>query len=168
MQDIIIGNILSFGSACFTMAANWTNSKNKSYMFQFWQCMILALANYFFHSYAGITTLVLCALRNLMIGKGKYTKNWCIFFMVVIGAVGLAINNKGVPGILLVIATVGYTWGSFVCVKPMAVKTNILINQLCWGIYEGFVLDFVSLITEIVTATVLLVSMIKIKLGDRV
>ena len=164
MQDIIIGNILSFGSACFTVAANWTNSKSRSYMFQFWQCLILAVANYFFHSYAGITTLVLCALRNLLIGREKYSKKWCVFFIIVIGAVGLIVNNKGIAGILLVIATVGYTWGSYVCEKPMAVKTNIFINQLCWGIYEAFVLDFVSLITEIVTASVLLISMIRLKL----
>ena len=166
MQDIIIGNILSFGSACFTMAANWTVSKRKSYMFQFWQCLILAVANYFFHSYAGITTLILCAVRNYIIGKGKYTKNWCIFFMIAIGVIGLVINNRGIPGILLCLATVLYTWGSFICERPMAVKTNILINQICWGIYEGFVLDFVSLITEIITASVLIVSMVKIR-GDR-
>lgn len=161
MRDIIIGNLLAFAAAVFTAAANWTGSKNKSYMFQFWQCLILAIANIFFHSYAGITTLVLCAIRNLIIGKGLYSRNLCILFSVLIGIAGLVVNNKGIAGILLVVATVGYTWGSYVVKRPMAVKTNILINQICWGIYEAFVLDFVSLLTEVITASVLIVSMIR-------
>lgn len=167
MRDLIIGNTLSLVVAIFTMAANWTNSKSKSYIFQFWQCAILAVANFFFHSYAGITTLVLCAIRNLLIGKEKYTKKLCVVFMIVIGAVGLLVNNRGIPGIILVLATVVYTWGSYVCVRPMAVKTNILINQTCWGIYELFVLDIVSLITEIITATVLVISMIRLHRSGR-
>lgn len=163
MRDLLIGNALSMIVALFTMAANWTNSKEKSYLYQFWQCAILAVANIFFHSYAGITTLVLCAIRNLMIGKGKYTKKWCIAFMLVIGIVGLLVNNRGIPGILLVLATVGYTWGSYVCVNTVPVKLNILINQICWAIYEVFVLDIVSLITELITGSVLVASLIRIR-----
>lgn len=164
MRDLIIGNMMSMVCAIFTMAANWTNSKSKSYIYQFWQCAILAVANVFFHSYAGITTLVLCALRNLLIGKEKYTKKLCVVFMIAIGVVGLLVNNKGIPGIILVLATVGYTWGSYVVMRPMAVKANILINQACWAIYEIFVLDIVSLITEIITMTVLIISMIRLRM----
>lgn len=162
MIDLLIGNGLSLVAACFTAASNWTTDKAKCYMLQAWQCGILAIASIFFHSYAGISTLALCALRNYLIGKNKYTWKLCVILTILIGVVGVLVNNRGFVGILLVLATMVYSVGSYVVQRPMAMKLNILINQLCWMIYEIVVLDIVSLITEIITVAVLMVSIVKL------
>ena len=162
MFFIVIGNVLSALAACATLASGWVNEKSKSFFFQFLECSILALANVFFHSWSGITTLVLCAVRNYIIYKGKYTRNVCILFMVLIGGAGVYVNNRGLIGLLIVFATVFYCAGCYLTENPMPVKINILINHICWIIYDAFVWDFVSVITETLALIAIITSMIRL------
>ena len=162
MVNLIIGNLLSAAAAVFMAAANWSDKKTTSFRYQCLQCLILAAASVFFGSYAGVTTLLLCAGRNYLIAVDRYTGRLCVIFMILTGLAGVLVNNRGFIGLLPVAATVIYCAGSYLARRIMAVKVNILFNQIAWLIYEASVMDIVSAITDAVTLVILLISMVRL------
>lgn len=73
-MNILIGNIISLIAAVFLAVSCTVKTRNKVFIMQFMNCALLAVASYFFGSYAAITTLVLCCIRNIFILKDKFTK----------------------------------------------------------------------------------------------
>ena len=85
-MSIITGNIISLAAAAFLAASCVMKSRNGIFAMQFMNCALLAAASYFFGSYAAISTLILCCVRNVLILRERFTKNamTAIFVLVVI------------------------------------------------------------------------------------
>ena len=164
--NIIIGNIISLAAACFTAASTFLHKRRTVYLCQVWQCILLAVASIFFRSYAGITTLVLCAVRNVFIMKEKYTGKLCAVFFVLVGVAGLISNNRGFIGLIPVFATLLYTVGAYVAKKEITIKWNIMANLILWGIYEAAIMDYASLISDLVGVTAGIVSLCSNKMKN--
>ena len=76
---ILIGNALSFLAAMFLFLSSILKKKDKIFIFQFFECATLAVASFFFGAYAGISTLLLSAVRNVLIAKNKFGKTFYKF-----------------------------------------------------------------------------------------
>ncbi|MDO4489812.1 MAG: YgjV family protein [Lachnospiraceae bacterium] len=162
MNDIIIGNIISIGSACFTAASSWTISKQKSYMYQVFQCLTLAVASVFFHSWSGVTTLLLCAIRNYLVSKDLFKGKIVGLLLVLLVGFGILVNNRGLVGWLVIAATFIYTIGSCKAMRPLAVKANITFNCAMWALYDLLILDIVSGVVDVLATLLTLVSIIRL------
>lgn len=149
---LLIGNLLSFVAACFTFLSAWSRDRKSIYLFQAAQCAILAAANVFFASLSGVTTLSLCAVRNLLIAYDRFPPRRCVFFVAVVAALGLLSNSRGLVGLLPVVTTAVYTVGCLYAKSTRAVKWNLIVNLVLWAIYDAFVLDLVSLAVDSVSA----------------
>ena len=55
---LLAGNAVSLLAACFTLASAWSRERRRIYMFQAWQCLLLARANILFGSISGVTTFL--------------------------------------------------------------------------------------------------------------
>ncbi|MCR5576948.1 MAG: YgjV family protein [Oscillospiraceae bacterium] len=141
---LLIGNAVSFAAALFTLASAWSRERGRIYLFQTGQCLLLALANVFFASLSGVTTFVLCAARNYLLARDRFTPRLCVFFAAAVTAVGLAANNRGLVGLLPVVTTVIYTVACLYVRRTRAVKCNIIVNLVLWAVYDVFILDLVS------------------------
>ena len=125
---MIIGNILSFFAALFMVASCVVKRKQAVFFCQFLECALLAVASVFFGSLAGMTTLVLSAVRNLVVAKGRYTKPVMVAFVILTIVAGLLANTRGLVGLLPVLATVEYTICGEANVRDAgakALRTNI-------------------------------------------
>ncbi|MDO4467340.1 MAG: YgjV family protein [Bacillota bacterium] len=162
-MNIIIGNCISFLSALFTIYSSIQKEREKIYFYQIWQCFAMVIASLFFVSYSGVCTFLLCTIRNYLLMKDKYTKNMCYLFMLAIGILGILSNNRGMLGLLPVIGSIIYTYGSLICKKTISIKINIILNLLIWGIYEGMIYDFVSAIVDGSSAIITIYSIQKEK-----
>lgn len=162
MLFLIIGNCISAIAAAFTCMASWTKSMQRTYYYQCGQCLFLALASVFFGSYAGISTLLLCATRNVLVAHGKFTKTLCIIFLILTLGIGIAVNNNGIIGWIAIIATLVYTIGSYLFKTEAGIKWNIIVNLLLWMIYEVLVHDLSSFITDFVAITVAVIALAKL------
>jgi hypothetical protein len=159
-MNTLLGNAVSFIAACFTLASSWSRERRKIYLFQAAQCLLLAGANIFFASLSGVTTCLLCALRNLLLAYDRLTKKRCYLLVLLVTAIGAAANNRGLLGLLPVAATAVY---SVVCLraqKTKAIKLNIVLNLLLWAVYDYFILDYVSCAVDSVSALVALASLL--------
>lgn len=162
-QNLIIANCISFVAAIFTCASSLSRDKKKIYFFQVGQCLILAVANIFFHSYAGIITLILCAGRNFLLGIDKFNKTICIILASSMLVLGILINNNGYTGYIVIAANVIYTIGGYIAKKEIAIKINIIIDLALWIVYELLIIDIPSLVFDAVALILAVISIFRAK-----
>lgn len=161
MSNILIGNIISFAAAIFLAVSCVVKSRKQIFILQFMNCAVLAVASYFFGSYAAITTLALCCIRNIFIMKDKFSVPVMTVILILVIACGVLTNNRGLIGLLPVIATVEYTICCHYITDVGKTRISILVNEAIWIIYSFLVLDFSTAITDIIVVTVDIVSIAK-------
>ena len=161
MSNILIGNIISFAAAIFLAVSCVAKSRKQIFILQFMNCAVLAVASYFFGSYAAITTLALCCIRNIFIMKDKFSVPIMTVILILVIACGILTNNRGIIGLLPVIATVEYTICCHYITDVGKTRISILVNEAIWIIYSFLVLDFSTAITDIIVVTVDIVSIAK-------
>ena len=161
MSLTIAGNAISLAAACFTLASAWSGVRTRIYLYQAAQCFLLAAANVFFLSVSGTTTLLLCAVRNLLVARGRFTKKLCVVFVIVVAVIGLAANNRGMPGLLPVFTTALYTVVCLYVKQPIPIKINLITNLVLWAVYDILISDFVSFAVDTGSAVTALFSIIR-------
>lgn len=167
MQDLIIGNCISLVAALFTFASCYSHNKTRIYMYQVGQCLILAVANIFFHSYAGMITVALCAVRNLLLGLDKFSRNMCIIIAAAMLVLGMAFNNNGAIGWIVIGANVIYTVGGYIAKRELTIKINIAIDLALWIVYEILIIDIPSLIADSIGIVIAIVSIVQLLMAKK-
>ncbi|MDP4117983.1 MAG: YgjV family protein, partial [Bacillota bacterium] len=145
---ILIGNIISFIASIFFFGSCISKKRSMIFYLLGMECVLLAVASIFFNAYAGITTLALCAIRNFISAKDKYTTPVMYTFLILTTISGLIVNNRGFIGLLPVIATAQYIICSKVYRKVISLKVSLLINTLIWIIYSFFIQNYSSALSD--------------------
>ena len=159
--SILAGNLCSFIGACFTVLSAWSRDRKRIYLYQAAQCLILAIANIFFASLSGVTTLLLCALRNCLIAWNRYSGRSCAVFVVSVAIIGLLTNNRGLVGLIPVVTTAVYTVGCYYVKSTLTIKLNLIVNFVLWTIYDLVICDYVSAAADSVSAVTALASLMR-------
>ena len=163
MSFLLIANIFSFFSACFTVASSCTKDPHRTYWYQVGQCFFYAIAAYFFGVYSTIVMMLINALRNGLVAAQKYTTRWMVICSLFSLVVGLLINGSSIPGYLSVFMTVYYTVSSFYLTGAKAVKINVAIDLFMWFIYDLMVFDVPSGTVDFVSVVLALVTLFRIR-----
>lgn len=158
MNSILIGNLISLGAACFTIASAWSGYRKRIYLYQAAQCFFLAQANIFFNSISGVTTYIICTIRNVLLAYDRFTAKLCIIMVSCVGIIGLSVNNRGFIGIIPVIATALYTIVCFYVKRQPTIKANIIVNLILWAVYDILIHDYVSFSVDTGSAIVAVIS----------
>ncbi len=161
MNDLIIANCISTAAAVCTCLSSLSKTKSRIYYFQVAQCLLLTIASFFFHSYAGIATLLLCSIRNYLLAIDKYNKYLCFILAAGTLILGAIFNNNGIIGWIIIIANVIYTLGGYIAHTELTIKINILIDLLLWIIYELLIYDFPSLIADTIGAGITIYAIVR-------
>lgn len=163
---IVVGNLFSLVAACFTVLSAWSRDRKRIYLYQAAQCFILAIANIFFASPSGTTTFLLCALRNCLIARDRFTGRRCALFTLSVAALGILSNTRGPVGLIPVITTAIYSVACFYVKSARAIKLNLLVNLILWTVYELMIGDYVSAAADSVSAAAALVSLTRKRKAD--
>ena len=153
MSNILTGNIVSLAAAVFLAVSCAVKDRKQIFVLQFMNCAVLAAASYFFSSYAAISTLALCCVRNIFIMRDRFTK------LVII--CGLLANNRGIVGLLPVIATVEYTMCCHFITEVKKNRVSILVNEIIWIVYSFIIMDYSTAVTDIIVVIVDILAIIK-------
>lgn len=135
-------------AAVFLAVSCIAKNRKSIFLWQALNCLLLAIASYFFRSYAGITTLFFCGLRNLLIVWNRYTKNAMFILLLGIVLTGLWANNRGIVGLLPIIATVEYTICCHYIRSEHYTRWSILINEVIWLTYSFLILDIFTAVSD--------------------
>ena len=158
---LLIGNAISLFAACFTLASAWSRDRRRIYLYQAAQCLLMSAANVFFCSVSGVTTFVLCTLRNLLLAYDRFTARRCVFFVAAVALLGVGANNRGLVGLIPVITTAVYTVGCFYARRSRAIKLNLIVNLSLWASYNFLILDIVSGVVDSSSAAAALLSLFR-------
>ena len=158
---ILIGNALSFLAAMFLFLSSILKRKDKIFIFQFFECVTLAVASFFFGAYAGISTLLLSAVRNVLIAKNKFGKTLMYVFLLLTLILGIITNNRGAVGLMPVIATIQITVCGCVFEGIIETKISIAVNTVIWVVYSFIIKDYSTGIIDSIVLAAAIVSTVK-------
>lgn len=167
MTHYQIATILSLVTACFTFASSWTKDAHRSYYFQVAQCLVYAVAAYFYGVYPCIIMMIINATRNYLVASERYQMKHAIVFSILALGLGLWTNTSGITGLLTVFATVQYSVCSYFLKKDIPVKINIIVNLAIWLSYDILVKDIFSGIMDFVGAALAIITIFRIIFDDQ-
>lgn len=150
-SSIIIGNLFSLlGMACDSFSASRKTSK----AVLLWQSLgqiIYGLSSLVLKGYSGAVQSVVSLLRNtvaIVNIKNRYLE-WGIIILGVI--FGLYFNNRGVVGLLPVIANSEYSVAIFRFKdNERALKISFLICIVLFSVFNAFIMNYVGVVTNAV------------------
>lgn len=147
---LIIGNIFSLLSAtCIAVSAIKKSKRD----FMYWQigdplfgiatCIVLS-------AYAALVISVVCLIRNILSYKNKLTKNITYILLIINVAIGLYVNNLGGIGLMVILASAGYTVCIYLTKNEQQMRWALVVNQLLWFIHNFYVQAYPSAVACIV------------------
>lgn len=151
---ILLGNLISFMASLALTAGCLSKDPKKVYILQVAENLILCVSSMCFGSWSGISTLLVSTARNMLLVKGRFDKRMMYLFIVLVTVCGLWVNNRGIIGLLPVLATVILTICNYYAKDILAIKWSLLVNLVLWAIYFFFILDMISGVTQVVIAVV--------------
>ena len=163
MNRILLGNLISFLASMALTAGCLMKDPKKVYGMQVTENLILVASSACFGSWSGISTLLVSTARNILLVKGRFDKRMMYLFIVLVTICGIAVNNKGMIGLLPVLATVILTICNYYAREILAIKWSLFVNIMLWAIYFFAIWDVISGVTQVVIAVITLASIHQIK-----
>ena len=137
--NVIIGNIFSFLYAlCIAISVI---KKNKTDL-MFWQVLDIifsALSNIALCTYSALASNAVGIVRNYLTYKNKLTKNITYILFVLCIVTGLWANNRGMIGLLPVIAVSSYTICLYTTKNAQQMRWALVPNLLMWFVHDVYV-----------------------------
>lgn len=161
MKQLFIGNAISLVAAVLLAASCCVNQPRRIYLLQICTNLVLCLSSIVLGAWSGVVTLLLSSLRFYLIIRKKFNFPLMILFSAAVLLLGILANNRGLIGLLPVIAGVQFTVCTYFAKKTKSIKLSILINISLWAVYSFLILDIVSGVSETVNALVCLISLLK-------
>ena len=136
-MTIIIGNIIALIASILMIFVSSSKNKKKILIYQTVQVALLTLSTLILGGIAGAIINAITIIRNIFI------------ISISIIVLSLAFNNLGYIGLLPLISTVLYTM-SINTKSTIKLKSMILLNMICWGIYDFIIMSYTSAIFEFI------------------
>lgn len=156
-MNLLIGNAISLIAAIYTARSSWAKDRWHIYIYQVVQCLLLALASVFFRSYAGVVSLLGCALRNYLAALDKLNRKTTLLCLLLVLVPAVLLNNRRYIGWIVIAANVLYTVGMYAAKTELSMKVNMMVNLTLWIVYEILIVDIPSVLADgvgLVTAAV--------------
>ena len=161
MFNLILGNIFSFLSA--TCIAISVIKKNKSDLV-WWQIIDIIFclfSNIFLFAYAALITNLIALLRNILSYKNKLNLKLTILLTILCIAVGCFVNNRGIFGILAIVASSSYTVFMYTTKNDQQMRYALVFNLTLWFIHDLYIQAYPSSILEILLVSWTLIQILK-------
>ena len=157
---IFIGNCFSFAASVFMSLAAYTDGKRRMLIYQTVDCFLLAIAQVIFGVTSGAAVLMLAALRNILMLKGKFGFGMMLIFLAAAVTLGTLTNNSGLLGFIPIIATLVLTVGLYAADSARGTKLVVFLNLLIWSVYSFVISDFATGVSNGASALICLVTLI--------
>lgn len=166
MYTLLIGNIIAFIGSLLMVAASYAKNKKNIILTQAVQISLLAISNIILGGITGAIINAASALRNILCYKNKLTKFNIFLISTVVTILSLTFNNLSLIGLLPLISTLVYT--VFMNTKStIKLKLLILLNAVCWGIYDLAIKSYASATFEFIGMFVSVISIYQLTLRKK-
>lgn len=150
MMNWMLGNLISLGASVFLAISCCARDHKRTYFFQAAESATLCVSSVFFAAWAGLSTQAVSVVRNALVMKGRFSTRWMMFFTVLVVVLGVAVNDRGMIGLLPVAATVQLTLCNHFCRTMPQIKGSFMVNAVLWVAYSLYIGDYVTGGTQVV------------------
>lgn len=147
---LIVGNFLSLCCAICLGISVIKKDKKNLILWQVWDSIFGLLASVVLFSYASFTTQILCSTRNVLAYRKGLTIGTTILLIILCTAIGLWANNRGVIGLLPIIAFAGYTMAMYWSKNDQQMRYAVTLNLLPWFIHDWYIQAYPSAVMDII------------------
>ena len=149
MLSLIVGNIFSLLSAtCIAISVLKKNKKDLIW-WQIIDAVFSILSNIALYTYAALTTNFVAVIRNILAYNNKLTKSITGVLVLLCIIAGFFANNRGVIGILPVVASAGYTIFMFTTKNEQQMRWALIFNLTLWFIHDVYVQAYPTVLIKI-------------------
>ena len=166
--NIVIGNIISFFASIVLVLSCVVNDKRQAYKYQSIEALILAVSSAFFLSWTGILTMLIAAARNYLVMNERLSSRLAIMFIIITIILCPIINTMGLIGLLPMIGIVQLTICNYYLKEIKWIKVAFIVNLLIYAVYFIGIYDLVSCATQIITAIIGFISLIKLIRNEKI
>lgn len=159
--SLIIGNVCSILAMLSDSFASSRKTAKEVLLVQSLSQVIYCVGTAVLKGYSGAVQNVMSIVRNVIAIRGKSSRavEWLLAVLGVV--IGLAFNNLGFVGLLPIIANFEYTLAVFrFRDNEWALKLAFLFCAGCFVVFNGFIYNFVGVVSNsvvLVTTAVFLV-----------
>lgn len=153
----ILGYIFSFVAGLCFMLSGIAKDKNKTIILGNGDYICNAIANILLQAYSGSVSCLISLIRNMFAIRNKITLKLSIILCFIQIIFGLLVNNRGIFGILIIVASVQLTLIGYIKDQDIRItKASLLFNALMWSIFDFhikapiFIFDMLSIISCII------------------
>lgn len=139
MLNLIFGNIFSLLAAICIAISVLKKSKKDLIWWQIIDVIFGILSNIALYAYAALTTNFVALIRNVLAYNNKLTRGITGILFALCVIVGMFANNRGVIGMLPIIASAGYTIFMFTTKNEQQMRWALLFNLILWIIHDIYV-----------------------------
>ena len=161
MNYILLGNGIALFGAVLMAAIGFIKQRRHILTAQCVQFGIMGIANLILGGINGFVSALVSITRNLICLKWELTTPIKISIISIQTVLALSINRSGVIGILPGLSACICTWFSDTT-DEIKLKMVIIIAQVCWLIYDRFILNYVSFAFDIITILANLIGIVLI------
>ncbi|MBO7556544.1 MAG: YgjV family protein [Alphaproteobacteria bacterium] len=147
---LILGNLFSLLSAICIAISVLKKNKNDLIWWQVIDVIFCILSNIALYTYSALTTNSVSLIRNILAYKGKLTKNLTWILLILCIVAGLYANNRGIIGLLPIIASVSYTIFMYTTKNEQQMRWALVLNLILWFIHDIYVQAYPSALTDTV------------------
>ena len=158
MNRILIGNLISSCASGCLAASCVVNDKKRAYFFQMMESLLLTVSAFVFGVWSSMTTQAISTVRNGLVMKERFSTPLMVVCTVLTAGIGVAVNNRGLIGLIPVAATVQLTLCNYFVRSLRGVKVSFLVNVILWTIYSYCILDIAYGTTSAVIAVLTVLS----------
>lgn len=126
--------------------ATFCVEKRAIFFFTFLQCVFLSLSSFFAGRYASSVLLLLCAIRNFLIARGKLDLFSCLILLLACAILSFLLD-RSLAGFVSLVATVQITCFGFFCSDQWQ-RVGLFVNLFLWAVYGALVKDFPTMIVN--------------------
>lgn len=161
MFDLILGNIFSFLSASCIAISVIKRNKSDLVWWQIIDIIFCLFSNIFLLAYAALITNLIALLRNILSYKNKLNLKLTILLTILCIAVGCFVNNRGIFGILVIVASASYTVFMYTTQNDQQMRYALVFNLTLWFMHDLYIQAYPSSILEILLVFWTLVQILK-------
>lgn len=138
----VIGNVFSLIAAICIAVSVIKKSKKDLIGWQIVDVIFCILSCLALASYAAASSNAVALVRNILAYKNKLTKNlmWVLCGLCVI--VGLWANNRGVIGLLPIIASGSYTFLMYTTKDEQQMRWALVSNLILWLVHDAYIQSY--------------------------
>lgn len=147
--NLIVGNIFSFCAVVCIAISVVKKTKAQLIWWQTLDVVFYIFASIVLGSYAGISTNLVCLLRNVIAYKDKLTRPLMWLLVVLCVVSGLYVNNLGVIGYFPILASGSYTVFLYVAKDKQMMLYALIVNLSLWFVHDLYIQAYPSAATDL-------------------